>query len=174
MASTLMKRLSSQAFDSSKNVLEHIVEMRDIAAQLKSLEVEIFESFLVYLILNSLPPQYGPFKISYNTHKDNCSINELLTMCVQEKERLKHEKPESAHLVARAKAKTKKGKVAHHSKRGNKVSFKGNKDACFFYKKEGNMKKECHKYIKWLEKKGNIISFVCHESFFVEAPCNTW
>lgn len=28
------------------------------------------------------------------------------------------------------------------------------------------MKKECQKYIKWLEKKGNLISFVCHESFF--------
>ncbi|XP_062153446.1 uncharacterized protein LOC133861673 [Alnus glutinosa] len=132
MASTLMKRLSSQAFDSSKGVREHIMEMRDIAAQLKSLEVEISESFLVHLVLNSLPPQYGPFKISYNTHKDNWSINELLTMCVQEEERLKHEKPESVHLVARAKAKTKKGKAAHHSKKGNKMSLKGisqNKEA---------------------------------------------
>jgi len=66
MANTLMKRLSSQTFDSSKSVLEHIMEMRDIASQLKSLEVEISDSFLVHLILNSLPPQYGPFKISYN------------------------------------------------------------------------------------------------------------
>jgi hypothetical protein len=56
MASTLMKRLSSQTFDSSKNVCEHIIEMKDIKAQLKSLEVEIFYSFLVHLILNSLPP----------------------------------------------------------------------------------------------------------------------
>jgi hypothetical protein len=90
IASTLMKRLSSQAFDSSKNISVHIMEMRDVAAQLKSLEVEISESFLVHLILNSLPSQYGPFKISYNTHKDNWSINELLTVCVQEEERLKH------------------------------------------------------------------------------------
>jgi hypothetical protein len=75
MANILMKRLSSQAFDSSKNVCEHIMEMRDIAAQLKSLEVEISESFLVHLILNSLPSQYGPLKVSYNTHKDNWSIN---------------------------------------------------------------------------------------------------
>jgi hypothetical protein len=61
--STLAKRLSSQTFDSSKNVCEHVMEMRDIAAQLKSLEVEIFDSVLVHLILNSLPSQYGPFKI---------------------------------------------------------------------------------------------------------------
>jgi hypothetical protein len=25
-----------------------------------------------------------------------------------------------------------------------------------------------------LERKGNLISLVCHESFFVEAPNNTW
>jgi hypothetical protein len=124
IASTLMKRLSSQTFDSSKNVCEHIMEMRDIAAQLKFLEVEISDFFLVHLILISLPSKYGPFKISYNIHKDNWSINELLNMCVQEKERLKHDKPKSVHLVARAKAKTKKGKAAHHFKRGSKVSSK--------------------------------------------------
>jgi hypothetical protein len=36
------------------------------------------------------------------------------------------------------------------------------------------MKKDCQKYIKWLERKGNLIFLVCHESFFVEAPNNTW
>ena len=46
------------------------------------------ESFLVHYIQNTFPHQYGPFKISYNTHKDKWSINELLTMCVQEEGRL--------------------------------------------------------------------------------------
>ncbi|KAF7812021.1 Retrovirus-related Pol polyprotein from transposon TNT 1-94 [Senna tora] len=41
--------------------------MRDIAAQLKYLEVKISNSFLVHFVLNSVPNQYGPFKISYNT-----------------------------------------------------------------------------------------------------------
>jgi hypothetical protein len=93
LASTLMKKLSSKTFDRSRSVREHIMEMRDMAAQLKSLEVDISESFLVHFILNSLPTEYTPFKISYNTHKDKWSVNELLTMCVQEEERLKHEKP---------------------------------------------------------------------------------
>ena len=30
----------------------------------------------------SKSPQYSPFKISYNTHKDKWSINELLATCV--------------------------------------------------------------------------------------------
>ena len=67
LASTLMNKLSIMKHGKSKSVREHIMEMRDIAAQLKSLEIEISESFLVHFILNSLPTEYGPFKISYNT-----------------------------------------------------------------------------------------------------------
>jgi len=48
----------------------------------------MFDSFLVHYILCTLPHQYALFKIYYNTHKDTWSINELLTMCVQEEERL--------------------------------------------------------------------------------------
>ena len=58
----------------------------------KIIEIEISESFLVNFILNSLPVEYGAFEISYNTQKEKWSINELLTMCVQEEEKLKREK----------------------------------------------------------------------------------
>ena len=72
------------------------MKMRNIAAQLKNLEIEMFESFLVHYILNTLPKQYRPFKISYNTPKDKWSINELMTMCVQDEGRLIMELGESA------------------------------------------------------------------------------
>jgi hypothetical protein len=174
LASTLMKKLSSKSFDKSKIV--HVMEMRDMAAQLKSLEIDISESFLIHFIWNSLPSNYIPFKISYNTHKDKWSVNELLTMCVQEEEMLKHEKPEGVHMVIQAKGKTKRGKYAKKFKKENKVPIKqnGKKDTCYFYKKEGHIKKDCQKYIKWLERKGNLISLVCRESFFVETLNNTW
>jgi hypothetical protein len=176
LASTLMKKFSGKSFDNSRSVREHIMEMRNMAAQLKSLEIDISKSFLVHFILNSLSSEYVPFKISYNTHKDKWLINELLTMCVQEEERLKHEKPEGVHMAIHAKGKTKRGKYAPKFKKKNKVPIKqnGNKDTCYFCKKKGHMKKDCQKYIKWLERKGNLISLVCHESFFVEAPNNTW
>ena len=61
------------------------------------------ESFLVHYILNTLPPQYGPFKISYNTHKDKWSIDDLLTMCDQEEGRLVLEIEESALMVTQGK-----------------------------------------------------------------------
>ncbi|KAL0447564.1 UNVERIFIED_CONTAM: hypothetical protein Slati_1884300 [Sesamum latifolium] len=99
LASTLIMRFTCQRLTSLNGVREHIMQMRDIAAQLKSLEVDMSESFLVHYILNTLPTQYAPFKISYNTHKDKWSINELMTMCVQEKGRLSMEDGESVHMA---------------------------------------------------------------------------
>ncbi|XP_016173589.1 uncharacterized protein LOC107616103 [Arachis ipaensis] len=55
LASTLMAQLSSMKLTGIRGVREHIMRLRDIAAQLKALKVEISDSFLVHLILNSLP-----------------------------------------------------------------------------------------------------------------------
>ena len=78
---------------------DHIMRMRDVVAQLHTLEVTMSDTFLVHYILNTLLQQYNPFKISYNTHKDKWSINELLTMCVQEEGRLMMEEGEQVNLT---------------------------------------------------------------------------
>eukprot|EP00253_Pinus_taeda_P002944 PITA_02944 len=155
-----------------KGVREHISQIRDTVAQLKKLEVEISESFLVHHILNTHPHQYKPFKISYNTHKDKWSINELMTMCVQEEGRLVMELRESAMLEMRGKGKSQanwkgKGKVPPQAdiKKDSK---------CFFRKKKGRMKKECYKFQKLLTNKCNPILFVCYESNMVNVNINTW
>ncbi|KAL1290257.1 hypothetical protein AAHE18_20G116700 [Arachis hypogaea] len=54
LASTLIAQLSSMRLTNVRGMHEHIMILRDIAAQLKALEVEISNSFLVHLILNSL------------------------------------------------------------------------------------------------------------------------
>jgi len=84
--------------------------MRDIVAQLKALEVTMSDSFLVHYILCTLPMQYSPFKISYNTHKDKWSINELLIVCVQEEERLIMEEGEKVYLTTQGKKKADQAK----------------------------------------------------------------
>lgn len=61
---------------------------------MRDIEVDMSDSFLVHYILNSLPPPYGPFRISGNTHKDKWSINKLMTMCVQIEESLAMETSE--------------------------------------------------------------------------------
>jgi hypothetical protein len=91
LASTLIMKFSSLRLTSVRGVHKHIMQMRENVAQLKKLEVEMSESFLVHYILNTLPHQYGPFKISYNTHKEKWSINELMTMCVLELYALKNQ-----------------------------------------------------------------------------------
>ena len=45
---------------------------------------------------------------------------------------------------------------------------------CFFNKTKGHVKKDCSKFHKWLEKKGNPILFVCYESNMVGVNHNTW
>ena len=181
IASTLIMKFSSIRITSVRGVREHIMQMRDIAAQLKKLGIDLSDSFLVHFILNTLPHQYGPFKISYNTHKDKWSINELMTMCVQEEERLVMELGESA-MLATTFGKNKRNDTSQTYTSKSNQKGKGRippqadikkENKCFFCKRKGHVKKDCPKFKKWLEKKGNISSFVCYESNMVNVNINT-
>ncbi|KAK2989068.1 hypothetical protein RJ640_018857 [Escallonia rubra] len=86
-------------YSGSNGVREHILRMNDMASQLKGLDMEISEGFLVHFIMTSLPTQFGPFKINYNTQKEKWKMSELIFMCVQEEERLKSEQPDSVHVA---------------------------------------------------------------------------
>ena len=70
LAGTLMKELTTAQYDGTRGIQDHILNMADKAAKLKTLGMNVDESFLVQFILNSLPSQFGPFKIHYNTNKD--------------------------------------------------------------------------------------------------------
>ncbi|CAA6655328.1 unnamed protein product [Spirodela intermedia] len=51
------------------------------------MKITILDTFLVHYILQTLPVEYDLFKVSYNIHKDEWSMNDLMTKCVQEEER---------------------------------------------------------------------------------------
>jgi hypothetical protein len=63
-------KISISKYNGTNGVREHIMMMNDMAAKLKSMDMIIFEGFLVHFIMTSLPAQSGPFKINYNTQKE--------------------------------------------------------------------------------------------------------
>ncbi|KAL5809191.1 hypothetical protein ACOSQ3_029882 [Xanthoceras sorbifolium] len=70
-----------------------------------------------------------------------------------------------------------KGRIQVNQKGKGKIPPKADikkESKCLFCKKKGHMKKDCAKFKKWLEDKGNQISFVCYESNMVNISINTW
>jgi hypothetical protein len=146
--------------------------------------MNVDEFFLVQFILNSLPSQYGPFQIHYNTIKDKWNVNELANMLVQEEARLKQQGHHSVHLVSHGAKKKwkkpKKGKKIESPKvngppQVTEVHQKGlNNVKCHFCRKFGHVQKDCHKRKAWFEKKGKSLACVCFESNLTVVPSNTW
>ncbi|RVW20450.1 Retrovirus-related Pol polyprotein from transposon TNT 1-94 [Vitis vinifera] len=182
--STILSKLVSMRYKGKENIREYIMEMSNLVTRLKALKLELSEDILVHLVLISLPTQFSPFKISYNTQKEKWTLNELIAQCVQEEERLKQEKIESAHLAStsqgfgtnKKRKRDNKGKqtaVSGTSKQ--KEQKKQDKEiTCFFCKKAGHMKKTCTKYAAWREKKGTLLNFVCSEINLAVVPTDTW
>ena len=70
----LMSKLVSMKYAGDSHIRQHILEMKNILTQLNDMKFVISDSFLVHLILTSLPTEYEPFKISYNKHNDEWSL----------------------------------------------------------------------------------------------------
>ncbi|KAH0746124.1 hypothetical protein KY285_007781 [Solanum tuberosum] len=89
---TLMGTLTPMKFDGSRTIHEHDIEMINVAARLKSLEIEVEQNLLVQFIINSLPSENGTFQMNYNTMKDKWrNVLELHGKFVQEEVRLKNQ-----------------------------------------------------------------------------------
>ena len=180
-ASTLILKMLTTKYDGMSGVREHIMMMSDMAHKLKGMDMEISEGFLVHFIMTSLPAQFGPFKINYNTQKDKWQMSELIAMCVQEEERLKIEKPDVAHITT---TNTGKRKGSFHTGESSKT-LKRNANAtssltapkgtprCKFCHKKGHGQRDCPKFKDWLAKKGDYL-FMIYESFNIDVPSNTW
>ncbi|KAL1540849.1 hypothetical protein AAHA92_25141 [Salvia divinorum] len=155
LAGKLMKDLMSMRYDGS----------RTIASKLGKLGLPVDEGFLVQFILTSLPPQYGPFQIHYNTIRDKWTLNELGNMLVQEEQRLKEHAMSASHAhIATEGASKKFGNMSDKGKKrappkknvNSQTNFKkkGKNDKCRFCGKDGHFQKDCDIRRQWFEKKG--------------------
>ena len=144
LVGTLMFTLTPIKFDGSRIMYEHIVEMTNIAAILKSMGMEVNENFLVTFILNSLPPEHGPFHMNYNFMKDKWNAHEFQSMLIQEEARLKKPGIHSTNLMGHKGVGKKPRKNNGKSKQG---LSKVNKSSAQIHKKEPS-KEKCHLYRK--------------------------
>ncbi|XP_010546415.1 PREDICTED: uncharacterized protein LOC104818495 [Tarenaya hassleriana] len=106
--STLLAKLISMRYRGSGYVCEYIMEISDLASKLKAHKLELSDDLFVDLVLISLPTQYSQFKVSYNCQNDKWTLNELISHYVQEEDRLKNEKTQSAHFIFASKDNGKK------------------------------------------------------------------
>jgi transposase InsO family protein len=185
---TLLTKLVSMKYKGKGNVREYIMEMSNVVSKLRALKLEISDDLLVHLALISLPTHFGQFKVSYNCQKDTWTLNELISQCVQEEERLKQDQTESAHFASTSKNKvSKKRKQSERPKdkkdaapttqkkpEKGKVIAKSEDTGCFFCHVVGHKKIHCQNYHAWRAKKGMNLALVCTEVNLTSVSRYTW
>ena len=124
-----MDELMNMRYNDMAGVRDYILKMAHFQTKSKAHDILILDKFIVHQSLNSLSSSFSQIKTAYNTLNQTWGVNDLITKCVAEEEKLKREKNESAHLVAFGKSNNQK-----RAKKAIKPNFHS-------YKKSKNFKK---------------------------------
>lgn len=60
----LMSELMTKKFNWLQLIHDHVTGMQNLAAMLKSMSMDVSESFLVQFIINSLPLEFGQLQVN--------------------------------------------------------------------------------------------------------------
>uniref|UniRef100_A0A0E0HZ43 Retrotransposon Copia-like N-terminal domain-containing protein n=1 Tax=Oryza nivara TaxID=4536 RepID=A0A0E0HZ43_ORYNI len=120
-ANTLVNEMITSHYNGKSGIKKHILEMTHMANQLRSMDMKISDGFLVHIIMRSFGPNYDPFKIKYNTQKEEWTIKEVILHSVEEKERQKAEKQKIKDRLNLTNA-FDKGKKVYQGESSNKNS----------------------------------------------------
>uniref|UniRef100_A0A2N9EFV4 Retrovirus-related Pol polyprotein from transposon TNT 1-94-like beta-barrel domain-containing protein n=1 Tax=Fagus sylvatica TaxID=28930 RepID=A0A2N9EFV4_FAGSY len=91
--SNYMRLLTTTTYDGTTGVREHVMRMTNLAMRLRDMKVDIPNSYLVWLILESLPDQFSALKTSYNVVKGEWGLNEMTAIVVQQEEMMRKSTP---------------------------------------------------------------------------------
>lgn len=94
-----LRLLANAHYDNVSRVREHILKMTSYYKKLKDMDVNLLDDYLVYQVLESLPPQFGNLRRQYNTQRDTWKINELIAHVVHEEESLKKGKSHTTMMA---------------------------------------------------------------------------
>ncbi|KAF7802962.1 Retrovirus-related Pol polyprotein from transposon TNT 1-94 [Senna tora] len=166
--------LDNTRFDGVSRVREHIMKLLNYFNKLKGLKVDHGESYLVYRILESLPAEYGVLRTTYNSQECEWSIDQMISIMVQEEESQKKAKSltqsvnnltlgsssKNGNEKRKGKKFDKKKKSFGPKKNDFKVKGKGKmkegfKGECFYCKKYGHRIADCFKLRKKNEKEAD-------------------
>ena len=201
--SQYMAMLTTYKIENTGSIRDHIMKMSDAAEKLNSLDVNIGEKQLVFMILQALPNKYSQLKVSYNTQDKNWDVDELIAQCVQEETRQKQERGkevETVNFVQPDKGRRRSDSFSGYSGKSSNSklpSFRPNAPAktrdstkgfnnlkvknkniakmkCFFCKTKGHLRKDCQVFKDYLKSKGVEQINVCVESNLIEVPGNSW
>ena len=103
--------------------------MVDMVGKLKTMDMTIFDNFLVHFIKTSLPSQnFEVFKVNYNLLTKKWNVSKLIAKCVQKEERQKADNKDQVNLVG-------------HGKRRNRGNPSATKKLNFLKAKKQEFKK---------------------------------
>ena len=91
-AGHFMDELMNMRNDDMNAVHEYILKMVHLQTKLKALDIPILDKFIVHQALNTLPSSFSQIKTAYNTLNQSWGVNDLITKCVVEEEKLKKRK----------------------------------------------------------------------------------
>nr|AAM01011.1 Putative retroelement [Oryza sativa Japonica Group]AAN04198.1 Putative retroelement [Oryza sativa Japonica Group]AAP52319.1 retrotransposon protein, putative, Ty1-copia subclass [Oryza sativa Japonica Group] len=97
-ATQLIKQLVTERYHGG-GVKDHILRMSDMASKLKPMDLGISDAFLVHLVMTSLPKNFDNFVVNYKISPEKWNLEELISNCVQEEERIKETNGASNNLV---------------------------------------------------------------------------
>jgi hypothetical protein len=158
--SNYMHLLTTTTYDGTTGIREHIMRMTNFAMRLRDMKVDIPDSYLVWLILESHLDQFSALKTSYNVVKGEWGLDEMTAIVVQHEEMMRKSKTESSHIVthnhSECERKFYKGNI--NNQNGNKGGKFNNskpqlkhknedmKGKCFRCRKKGHVKKDCNRF----------------------------
>ena len=120
--SVMLNKLIEMKYDGRGCVRAHIMNMTDIAHKLKELNMTMDEDMLVHFALNSLPKEFKTFKSSYVAQKESWTLDDLITISVQEENNIIMERgPKAVNMVQDQRAKQFKEKKGNSAEKKDKL-----------------------------------------------------
>ncbi|KAB2605750.1 hypothetical protein D8674_005467 [Pyrus ussuriensis x Pyrus communis] len=202
--SQYMSLLTTYKMEGTGSIRDHIMKMTDAAERLNTMDINIGEKQLVFMILQALPNKHSQLKISYNTQDKNWDVDQLIAQCVQGEARQKQERGKEIEDINFMQIANKKklfnnrgsfgsGKNSKPFKNSNKFSnsakvvdsprksnkFKAkpkdvSKLKCFWCKTKGHLKVNCKIFKDYVKSKEKEQVLVCVESNLCEVPVDSW